>query len=313
MMRDDLDFDTTPVTDVIIVGGGSSGWMSAAYLAKMLSADTRITVIESPSIPRIGVGEATLPTIKEHFFDVLEIPETQWMPTCHATFKMGIRFVNWKHSPRQGGDHYYHCFGEFPTVDGFPLPHLWHLRHLDGDQTPMEYACYVAPHLCDNCLAPCDSEGRKAEHYAYHFDAMRLAAFLRDWSVQRGVRHVKDTVLEVQLDDSGNISELMGESGQTYGGDVFIDCTGFEGLLIEKALQEPAISFAGSLLTDRALAINIPGQPIEGEIRPYTTATALNAGWMWETPLLGRAGNGYVFSSHFVTPDAAANPARSWW
>ena len=313
VVGDDLGFDSAPVTDIIIVGAGSSGWMSAAYLARALSAKTRITVIESPSIPRIGVGEATLPTIKENFFDVLEIPEEQWMPACHATFKMGIRFVNWKHSPSEGGDCYYHCFGEFPTVEEVPLSHVWHLRHRNGDPTPMEYACYVAPHLCDSCLAPCDTEGRKAEHYAYHIDAKRLADFLRDWSVQRGVSHVSDTVLGVQLDDAGNIAELVGDSGQVYRGDIFIDCTGFDGLLIEKALHESAISFADSLLTDRALAINIPGHPIEDEIRPYTTATALRAGWMWETPLLGRTGNGYVFSSHFVTADEAEKELRTFF
>lgn len=298
---------------IIIAGGGSSGWMAAAYIHKALNFNVDITLIESPKIPKIGVGEATIPTIKEELFDFLEIPEETWMPICRGTYKLGIRFANWKRAPQDGGDYYYHSFGEMPVCRNVPLSHIWMHDRYHGNTKPHDYSCYVTPAICDGNRAPRFLDGSKAVHYAYHFDALLIANFLKDWCVERGLKHVKDEIVQVELDEQGNISTLHGEHGARYEADLFIDCTGFSALLIEKALKEPLISFHDCLLTDSAVAINIPDDPEKDGIRPYTSATAFSSGWQWEIPLFGRSGNGYVYSSQFQTADQAEQEMRRFF
>ena len=131
------------IKNIIIVGGGSSGWMSAAYIGKSLDFQVNISVIESPLVPRIGVGEATIPTIKTEFFDHLGLSEEEWMPKCQATYKLGVKFINWKVPPELGGDCYHHNFGEIPTIDEVPLTHIWIKKRLEENlKTPMDYACF---------------------------------------------------------------------------------------------------------------------------------------------------------------------------
>ncbi|WP_395856083.1 tryptophan halogenase family protein [Cystobacter fuscus] len=299
---------------LIIVGGGSSGWMSAAYLCKALNFSVDITLIESPTIGRIGVGEATIPTIKEELFDFLGIPEEEWMAECKATYKLGIRFQNWKKPASQGGDHYYHNFGEMPLVKGMPLSHVWMYKHQQqGYSLSLDYACYHASALSDAKKSPRYMDGTRALHHAYHFDALLIANYLKEWSIARGLTHITDDVVGTELDEGGNIKSLRGASGRTYEADLYIDCSGFAGLLIEKALGEPKVSFHECLLTDRAVAINIPENPEAEGIRPYTTATAFSSGWTWEIPLYNRSGNGYVYSSAFQTPEDAEREIRAWF
>ncbi|WP_284661841.1 tryptophan halogenase family protein [Myxococcus sp. SDU36] len=310
---------STPESDnrvrkIIIVGGGSSGWMAAAYLNKALNFNVDITLVESPNIPRIGVGEATIPTIKEELFDFLEIPEEEWMAECKATYKLGIRFQNWKKPASQGGDHYYHNFGEMPQVKGVPLSHIWMYSHQQrGFAEPMEYTCYPTSPICDAQKSPRYMDGTKAVHYAYHFDALLMANYLKKWSIERNLTYISDDIVETQLDEGGSIKALRGASGRLYEADLYIDCSGFAGLLIEKALGEPKITFHDCLLTDRAVALNVPSDPTEEGIRPYTTATAFSSGWTWEIPLYGRSGNGYVYSSAFQTAEDAERELRSWF
>ncbi|MBJ6763735.1 tryptophan 7-halogenase [Myxococcaceae bacterium JPH2] len=302
------------VRKIIIVGGGSSGWMAAAYLHKALNFNANITLIESPRIPRIGVGEATIPTIKEELFDFLQIPEEEWMSECKATYKLGIRFQNWKKPAAQGGDHYYHNFGEMPEVKGIPLSHIWmYGRQKQGRTDSMEYACYPTSPICDALKSPRFMDGSKAVHYAYHFDALLMANYLKKWSIERGLTYISDDIVETPLTEDGSIKCLKGESGRVYEADLYIDCSGFAGLLIEKALGEPKITFHDSLLTDRAVAINIPSDSATEGIRPYTTASAFSSGWTWEIPLYGRSGNGYVYASAFQTPEEAEREVRAWF
>lgn len=305
--------NTNQVEKIIVVGGGSSGWISASYLAKALNHNVDITVIESDRIGKIGVGEATIPTIKEELFDFLQIPEEEWMPECGGSYKLAIKFANWKKSAKEGGDHYYHSFGELPTYDGIPITHLWINKHLKGFNEPMDYSCYSTPHICDNFKSPNYSNGKKAVHYAYHFDALKVADFLKRWSVKHGVNHVVDELVKADLHENGNIKSVTGKDGQVYEADLFVDCSGFAGFLIEKTLKEPVVSYGDSLITDSAVAINIPDDPEANNIRPYTSATALDAGWLWEIPLYDRSGNGYVYSSHFKSPDEAETEIREFF
>jgi len=313
---------------VMIVGGGSAGWMTAAYLRKALGERVDVTVLESPNIKTVGVGEATFSTIKL-FFDYLGLSEHEWMPSCNATYKLAIRFVNWT---TQGG-HFYHPFQRYETVDGYNLGEWW-LKLKRGEE-PFDYACFNTPAICDAKKSPRFLDGRVyddkvqglwtgdaiadnkflADHqvqypYAYHFDASLLAKYLEGYGVARGVRQIHDEVQEVVLAEDGSIDHLVTRENGNLRADLYVDCTGFRGLLINQALKEPFVSFAESLLCDRAIALQVPVDIQTRGINPYTTATALSSGWVWNIPLYGRVGTGYVYSSAFTTPEAAEAELR---
>ncbi len=299
---------------VIIVGGGSAGWMAATYLYQSLNGLVDITVIESPHIERIGVGEATVTTIKTEFFDRLGLSESQWMPYCKGSYKMGIRYANWRKSSTAGGDYFYHIFGEIPYIDEVPLTHVWIKKRLEENYPiPMAYACYPSIAAIDAKKSPKHFNDVQAHYYAYHFDAALLAKFLSKWSEKKEIKHIKDNLTHAELDANGNITCVVGDGGQKYAADLFIDCSGFAGFLIEKMLKEPIVSFEESLLTDRAIAINFPERPEVDGIRPYTTATAMSAGWMWEIPHYDTSGNGYVYSSQFISDIKAEDEVRSFF
>ncbi|ETO92077.1 tryptophan halogenase family protein [Legionella oakridgensis] len=306
--------DKNLIKHIIIVGGGSAGWMSATYLRASLDNFVHITVIESPSIERIGVGEATVTTIKTEFFDRLKISEREWMPQCKGSYKMGIQYRNWKKPPEEGGDYYYHIFGEIPYIDEVPLTHLWIKKRLEENyQIPMAYACYNSIAAIDANKSPKHFDDTRAHYYAYHFDASLLANFLKNWSISNGINYIEDNLTHAVLNETGDIQYVVGSNGQKYHADLFIDCSGFAGFLIEKTLKEPIVSFGDSLLTDRAIAINFHEAPEHDGIRPYTTATALKAGWMWEIPHYNTSGNGYVYSSQFISDTEAENEIRQFF
>lgn len=307
---------------VIIVGGGTAGWMTASYLKKALPG-LDITLIESSNIKTIGVGEASFSTIKL-FFDFLGLDESEWMPSCNASYKLAIKFVGWNAE----GRHFFHPFQRYEVVDGFNMGEWW--LKLKRDEEPFDYACFLVPAMCDAQRSPryldgrvfdekvqdyftVDLRGKKnilAEHkvqypYAYHFDAGLLADFLQGYATQRGVRQVIDDVASVGLREDGSIDHLVTLEHGALQGDLYVDCTGFRGLLINQALGEPFQPFSTSLLCDRAIAMQIPRDIEVHGINPYTTATALSAGWVWDIPLYGRIGTGYVYSSRFLSPERA--------
>jgi len=195
------------IRDIVILGGGTAGWMAASYLAKALHGTVRITVMEAATIPKIGVGEATVPNLQRAFFDFLEIPEDEWMRQCNASFKIAVKFVNWRGGAAAGrDDHFYHPFGLLPNCDGLPLSHHWVRRRQSGNDEPFDYACFKEPPIMDAKRSPRHLDGRRATNYAWHFDAHLVADFLRDFAVRRhGVTHIIDELDHVILDDRGYI------------------------------------------------------------------------------------------------------------
>jgi tryptophan 6-halogenase len=314
----------TRIKEIVILGGGTAGWMAASYLGKALQGSVRITVMEAPAIPKIGVGEATVPNLQRAFFDYLGIAEDEWMRECNAAFKTAVKFINWR-TPGEGTpsartirgrpDHFYHPFGLLPEHDQIPLSHYWFYKKSRGEAVePFDYACFRESAIMDAKLAPRDFDGKRATRYAWHFDAHLVADFLHRFSTQRqGVHHLQDELEGVKLAADGSIESLTTKSGRTVAGDLFIDCSGFRGLLINKALGEPFIHMNDHLLCDSAVATAMPHDDEKNGIEPYTSAIAMKAGWTWKIPMLTRFGSGYVYSSQFAGEDEATVDFCKLW
>jgi tryptophan 6-halogenase len=315
------------IKSILILGGGSAGWMSACYLSKALQGSVQITVLEAPAIPKIGVGEATIPNLQRVFFDKLGISEEEWMPECNASFKMGIKYVNWRTAgegeaeprdhdePGRRRDYFYHVFGLLASHDQFPLSHYWvNKARLSSLEEPFDYSCLVEPPALDAKRAPCWLDGRRATSYAWHFDANLVADYLRRFATGRqGVKHIQAEMETAIFDEEGYITGLKTKDGNIYQADFFIDCSGFRGLLINQAMKEPFIDMSNYLLCDSAVAASVPHEDARYGVEPFTSAIAMKAGWTWRIPMLGRFGTGYVYSSQFASRDeATAQFCRLW-
>jgi tryptophan halogenase len=284
---------------VVIVGGGTAGWMSAACIRRRLRAeDYTVTLIESDEIGTVGVGEATLPHIKI-FNDMLGVDEAQFMRETRATFKLGIQFCNWD----KPGDCYIHPFGAFGEPwGGVEFQHHYFRAAQAGRQRfPLQDYSYSVVAARNNAFE-FPNEDRKSIRstyaYAYHFDAGLYAAYLRTWAIERGVRRIEGQVCDVSRDPTtGDLMELTLKSGERISGDLFVDCSGFRSLLLGKIFGVAWQDWTHWLPCDRALAV--PCKRV-GALTPYTRATARRAGWTWRIPLQHRTGNGYVFSSQFI-------------
>lgn len=316
--------DDYRIRKVVVLGGGTAGWMTASYLGKALGGDVTITVLEAPAIPKIGVGEATVPNLHKTFFAFLGIDEEDWMRECNASYKMGIKFVNWrtpgagqaKPRPYPGGsDHYYHLFGLLPNHANLPLSHYWTNKKLAGQtDEPFDYACYREPPILDAKLAPRYADGTRWTNYAWHFDAHLVADFLRRWATEKqGAIHIQDQMTEAVIDNRGHITALKTKEGRTIEGDLFVDCSGFRGLLINQAMKEPFLDMSDHLLNDRAVATAVKHDDAAEGVEPYTSSIAMSSGWTWKIPMLGRFGTGYVYSSRFATQDEATKEFCDMW
>lgn len=291
------------INHVVVVGGGTAGWMTAAGLASMLGpTGLQITLIESEAIGVVGVGEATLPHIKQ-FNDTIGVDEAEFMAATSATFKLGIEFVNWGRK----GDSYIHPFGEFGLPnDGVAFHQYWRKFADDASIGPLDdYSLPVIACRQGKFQPPSDDPRSvlSTYRYAYQFDALQYAPFMRAHAEKRGVTRIEGKVVDVALDgESGAVTTLTLDNGQAIESDLFIDCTGFFGLLIEKALETGYDDWSNWLPADRAVAA-----PCEsaGPLLPYTRATAHDAGWSWRIPLQHRTGNGHVYSSQFLSDEAA--------
>jgi tryptophan halogenase len=289
---------------IVIVGGGTAGWMSAACIRRRLRAeDYSVTLIESDEIGTVGVGEATLPHIKI-FNDMLGVDEAQFMRETRATFKLGIQFCNWD----KAGDCYIHPFGAFGEPwGGVEFQHHYFRAVQAGRQRfPLQDYSYSVVAARSNAFE-FPNEDRKSIRstysYAYHFDAGLYAAYLRTWAIERGVRRIEGQVCDVGRNPTtGDLTELTLKSGERIAGDLFIDCSGFRSLLLGKILGVAWQDWTHWLPCDRALAV--PCKRV-GALTPYTRATARRAGWTWRIPLQHRTGNGYVFSSRFIADGEA--------
>ena len=312
------------IESIVILGGGTAGWMTASYLSKALGDTVSITVLEAPAIAKIGVGEATVPNLQKVFFDYLGISEEEWMPECNASFKLAVKFINWttggegQPAPRTvngKSDHFYHPFGLLPEHDHVPLSHYWSFkRHQGGTDEAFDYACFWEPAAMDARKSPRWLNGDRATRYAWHFDAHLVADYLRRYATERQhVVHVQDEMSEVQQDTNGFITGLRTTSGKTLSADLFVDCSGFRGLLINKAMEEPFLDMSDQLLCDRAVATAVPHDDDANGVEPYTSAIAMKSGWTWKIPLLGRFGTGYVYSSKFVDSDEATTDFSRLW
>lgn len=292
-----------PKLRVVVVGGGTAGWMTAAALMKLLPARCDVHLVESEAIGIVGVGEATLPHIRG-FNERLGINEAEFMATTRATFKLGIEFRDWG----KAGDSYIHPFGTFGSGKGVvPFHHYWNrLRDMSPTAAPIgEYSMAVTMAYMNRFARP-DPDPERIEstfNYAYQFDATLFAPYLRKIAEGLGARRTEGRIVNVELDaQSGDVRAVQLESGESIDGDLFIDCSGFVSLIIGKALSEPFEDWSQWLPCDRAAAMPCRTRTA---LTPYTSAIAMPAGWRWRIPLQHRTGNGYVYCSDFTTDDEA--------
>ncbi|HEV2621708.1 MAG TPA: tryptophan halogenase family protein [Frateuria sp.] len=292
----------TRIRHVVIVGGGTAGWMAATLLARALGPGVAIRLVESAQIGTVGVGEATIPQIR-HINRFLGIDEDEMLRFVHGTYKLGVQLNDFGRL----GDSYLHAFGDLGLPLGLtPFHHYWLRSHSRADAPGLWAYSLNAAAADENRFAPLEAVPDSplgGIRYAYHFDASRYAQYLRERIAPGMVQRIEGKVVQVRLrDGDGFIESLQLEGGERVEGDFFIDCSGFRGLLIEEALHTGYENWQHWLPCDRALAVaSAPGD----RMRPYTQASARTAGWQWRIPLRHRTGNGHVYCSRFVSDDEA--------
>jgi len=303
---------------ILIVGGGTAGWLTAAYLAKALrvaeQAHLEITLLESPDIGIVGVGEATFPTIR-NTLRFLGIDEAHFIRETSATFKQGIRFVDWARAPEDGRRHsFFHPFEAPFSTEGASLAPYWLLQN-EATRVPFAEAVTIQARVADAQRAPKrphESDFGGPLNYAYHFDAAKLAQVLAERGRALGVRHLKGNLTETVLDDTGAIARIVCPEHGDLSADLYVDCTGFRAELIGKALGSPFKSARPVLFADRALACRAPYERPDAPIQSYTVATAHEAGWTWDIGLAGTRGVGCVYSSDHIDDDRAEAILRDY-
>ena len=291
---------------IVILGGGTAGWITAnAMIRHWPGCD--ITLVESPDIGTVGVGEGSTPRLK-HFFDDIGIAESDWMPKCNATYKNGISFANWSTQP--GFDRYFHPFpSKIDTHTTTAFYFFTFARRQGAEVHAHPDRFFLSANLALQRLGPIPNENFPfIVEYGYHFDAGLVGEFLKGVATSRGVRHLPARVVEAEQDSDGNITGLRTDADKIISGDLFVDCSGFRGTLIQQTLQVPFRSFAENLFNDSAVVL--PTEQVD-RIGAQTVSTALKHGWAWEIPLTHRIGNGYVYSSSFCSADEAETELRA--
>lgn len=289
--------NSNEVKKVVIAGGGTAGWITAVALAKKLGHILDITLIESNAIGTIGVGEATIPTSRT-FHQLIGIDEQELMRATNATFKLGIHFENWL----QEGENYIHSFGATGKESWIAeFQHFW-LRAKEQGMAG-DFGEYCLEHQASSQKKFACAPGMDI-NYAYHLDALLYAKFLKNIAIEHGVKYIEGKICTVNKNhNNGYIDSLVLESGQTIQGDLFIDCTGFDALLIEKTLQTGFEDWSHLLPCDAAVAVQT--ETTSTDILPLTRSIAMGSGWRWCIPLQNRMGNGYVYSRRHISDDQA--------
>ncbi|TIX50966.1 tryptophan halogenase family protein [Alteraurantiacibacter aquimixticola] len=294
-----------PITQVVIVGGGTAGWMAAAAISKIMGAfpGLSIRLIESEAIGTVGVGEATIPQINQ-FNKLLGVDEREFVRETHATYKLGIEFVDWTRL----GDRYVHPFG-FYGIDmlGIEFHHFWLKGRELGDTSRLDdYSIGAMAGKANKMFWPQPDQPNSPLArlgYAFQFDASRYAGYLRKLAEKQGVTRVEGRINGVEQDpESGHVTSVTLENDESIAGELFIDCSGFRSLLLGQTLEVPFNDWSKWLPCDRAVAIPCTSA---GDREPLTRSTARPAGWQWRIPLQHRIGNGHVYSSAFMEDDAA--------
>jgi tryptophan halogenase len=296
-----VEVQNTSIKNVVIVGGGTAGWITASLLTKILGKAIKITLVESEQIGIVGVGEATIPPML-NFNNALGIDEKAFIKETKATIKLGIQFENWKHQ----GDSYMHAFGtvgkNFPFCD---FHHFWlRSQELGIGSDFWDFSLNYQTAKQNKFAQLNQMEGNlPGISYAYHFDASLYAQFLRRYSEKFGVQRVEGLISNVEVNEgSGFVDAIVLENGQRIGGELFIDCSGMHALLIEKTLNTGFEDWSHWLPCDRAMAVSCASV---SPITPYTRSIAHNAGWQWRIPLKHRTGNGIVYSSQHMSDEQA--------
>lgn len=294
------------IKNIIIVGGGSSGWMTAAYLSKTVP-NINITLIESKNVPIIGVGESTLSSINR-FLKSLGVLEQDWMPRCNAVYKTSIRFTDFY----EKGKHYYQMLK--PVRAPVEMNHIndfYYLCH----QYPDQFNTFEFPKFFDDYYHMVDQNKYTFDsgpmnwcpnnEKAYHFDAYKFGLALKDLvAIPNGVNHIQDDIYAIRTDDIG-ITGLETKENGCLSADLYIDCSGFKSLLLEQALKVEYLDFTDKMINDRALATNVPYEDVRKELNSYTDCIAMPNGWIWNIPNWERIGTGYVYSSKFIDDESA--------
>jgi len=308
-----------PIRNVLIVGGGTAGWLTAAFLAKALggpdAGTVRITLVESSDIGIIGVGEGSFPSIKGTLA-AIGIGEARFLRDSHATFKQGIRFNHWVRPPGSvGHDHYFHPFNLPSQRQGGPELLPYWLLGAAGEGAAFAEAATMQKRVADAAHGPkrlSDGDFLGPMNYAYHFDAGRLAALLAEQAKSLGVQHVVATVESVTLAEDGSIATVLTREGGALSADLYVDCTGFRATLIGQALGSRFRNLNDVLFVDRALAMQVPYPREDAPIPSYTISTAHEAGWTWDIGLQQRRGIGYVYSSRHTDDERAEQVLRNY-
>lgn len=294
---------------IVILGGGTAGWMAAnLFVRKWADEQIVVSLIESPDIGIIGVGEGSTPTLKR-FFEMIDVADADWMPRCNATYKVNIRFVGW--SPGAGIESYSHPFvTQVDMHTQHPIAANCRSRRqgLDVHTEPGDF--FLNGVLARQGKGPQTPENFPfVVEYGYHFDSGLLGEYLSELAVSRGVNHLQKKIVEVEQHADGDIASLVSDTGERFDADIFVDCTGFSSLLMQKTLGVEFRSFKSNLFNDAAVVMPTPradSPPVE------TVSYAMSNGWCWKIPLTNRFGNGYVYSSDFISNDEAETELRTF-
>jgi flavin-dependent dehydrogenase len=312
-----------PLRSITIVGGGTAGWLAAAFIHRFCTSkdakhNLEITLIESPSIPIVGVGEASLPGMV-FLLNQLGVSEAEFFEHTDATFKVAAHFINWNHDDKGRPIEFLNILNAPGAIDGRQLADYF-VTFDPARDTPEAGLAYVrlfspVVEIVRGNLAPRRPGAPEFSGelgYTYHFDATKLAALLKDVATRRGVKHVLDDVDAVNLDERGFVKSLTLRRQGEHAIDLVIDCTGFRGSILQQALGEPFEPYCDYLLNDRAAVVQIPHQDAR-IIAPTTRATGLSAGWSFQIPLTTRVGTGYVFSSQFISDEKAIDELLAFY